>query len=160
MEEVWKDINLSSLQDQPSSRDDPTNTMTTFSGMIFQDFLARPFDKDPQATTLVPTTRYGSPSPAPAPTHPATMLTLNSGPETFHLFGENNSNPLRESSLLQPPHPVSLSCNGNGKKRFPESENNNNSSSDRRHKRMIKNRESAARSRARKQECLFLYDTL
>lgn len=38
-----------------------------------------------------------------------------------------------------------------GQKRVQESDS---SSGDRRHKRMIKNRESAARSRARKQECI------
>lgn len=43
---------------------------------------------------------------------------------------------------------------GNIKKRVFESEGG---SGDRRHKRMIKNRESAARSRARKQEKFFLF---
>nr|XP_027073256.1 protein FD-like [Coffea arabica] len=168
MEEVWKDINLSSLQDQPSSRDDPSST-TTFRGMIFQDFLARPFDKDPPTTT--PATGYCSPPPPPPPPPPqATMLTLNSsGPDEFHLFG--NSNPLRQTPLLGPQQSISHACSnlsmqfndalgscaagmhahGNGKKRCPEPQTNSSSSGDRRHKRMIKNRESAARSRARKQ---------
>ncbi|CDP01857.1 unnamed protein product [Coffea canephora] len=162
MEEVWKDINLSSLQDQPSSRDDPSST-TTFRGMIFQDFLARPFDKDPPTTT--PATGYCSPPPPPPPPPPqATMLTLNSsGPDEFHLFG--NSNPLRQTPLLGPQQSISHACSnlsmqfndalgscaagmhahGNGKKRCPEPQTNSSGSGDRRHKRMIKNRESAAR---------------
>lgn len=97
---------------------------------------------------------------------PATLLSLNPGCE-FH-FLDNSDPVLRPSSHLQS-HPSSnvssfsspfealASSPGlpsSAKKRVPESEN---CSGDRRHKRMIKNRESAARSRARKQECLSLF---
>ncbi|KAI3473843.1 hypothetical protein Pfo_028007 [Paulownia fortunei] len=95
-----------------------------------------------------------SSSPPPPPPPPPTMLTLSSAADHF------------SSLLLQPHHqPIShvSSLNvaldavvpddntGGGKKRFPDFDR---SSGDRRHKRMIKNRESAARSRARKQESI------
>ncbi|XP_070023526.1 protein FD [Nicotiana sylvestris] len=138
MEEVWKDINLSSLQEHTTtySRDhDHHHQTANFNGMILQDFLARPFATDP------PPPQAASPVPA------TTMLNLNSVPE-LHFFGQN--------SMLHPPTPISqvpfeglASSAANGRKRIPEIENN--SVGDRRNKRMIKNRESAARSRARKQ---------
>ncbi|CAI9757803.1 unnamed protein product [Fraxinus pennsylvanica] len=144
MEEVWDDINLASLNDHP----------TDFRGMILQDFLARPCsNKD-----SVPTASVSSGFASPAPPHPTTMLTLNSIPERFHFFG--NSDPLIQTSHPQP-QTISPSCcvtvasEGHGKKRFTEP--GSNFDGDRRHKRMIKNRESAARSRARKQESLLLY---
>lgn len=148
MEEVWKDISLvSDLQRRhhhhPSSR-----------GMILQDF----FSKDPPPNSV--SSSGFSASPPPPPPLPPTMLTLNSAPDHF-------------SSLLLQPHndqiqPISHASSminvgfdevvpddnaGGGKKRFPDFDR---SSGDRRHKRMIKNRESAARSRARKQEIIFL----
>ncbi|OIT34702.1 PREDICTED: bZIP transcription factor 27-like [Nicotiana attenuata] len=138
MEEVWKDINLSSLQEHTTtySRDHDHHQTANFGGMILQDFLARPFATDPQ------------PPPAASPVPSTTMLNLNSVPE-LHFFSQN--------SILRPPTPISqvpfeglASSAANGRKRVPETENN--SAGDRRNKRMIKNRESAARSRARKQE--------
>lgn len=177
MEEVWKDINLSSLHDPPS-RDDPS--MTRFEGMILQDFLARPFFDHKESpphhhrhqVTPAASARYGSPTPPPPlPPPPATMLTLNSVTD-FHFLG--NSDVLKKNPILHPHQhisnaagcsPINVSfdafdtcsppiVNANGKKRCPEPPSINNSS-DRRHKRMIKNRESAARSRARKQESFF-----
>ncbi|KAF3963022.1 hypothetical protein CMV_012543 [Castanea mollissima] len=164
MEEVWKDINLASLQDQETIlQPHPTSN---FRGVILQDFLARPFSKDPPASMVSSSTNtketalYAAAGGSLLPP-PATLLSLNSGCE-FHFF--DNSDPvLRPSSHLQS-HPISnvssfsspfealASSSGlpsSAKKRVPESEN---CSGDRRHKRMIKNRESAARSRARKQE--------
>lgn len=169
MEEVWKDITLSSLHDQPS-RDDPS--MTRFPGIILQDFLARPFNhkESHQVTKAAASSHYGSPTPNPP--QPATMLTLNST-TGFHLLG-NSELLLKQNSILQPPQHISNAgvCSpvnvpfdafntcvppikANGRKRCPEPPVNN--STDRRHKRMIKNRESAARSRARKQESFLLY---
>ncbi|XP_016561863.2 bZIP transcription factor 27 [Capsicum annuum] len=154
MEEVWKDINLSSLNDHTCSRAhmDPQSTTAStinFGGMILQDLLARPLASDPPTAT----TAYGSPVPPPPP---VTMLTLNSGPE-LHFF--SSLNPLRKTSICLPKNISNSSTfealaspaagrNANGKKRHPESDNH---SGDQKNKRMIKNRESAARSRARKQ---------
>ncbi|XP_022880468.1 bZIP transcription factor 27-like isoform X3 [Olea europaea var. sylvestris] len=115
MEEVWDDINLSSLR----SVDDTQKT--SLRGANFQDFLARPFDKDHP--------NFGSPPPPPA-----TLLTLNSSPDQLNFFG--NSDSRRQSS------------GASGNKRLAVSDNN---SRERRDKRMMKNRESATRSRARKQ---------
>ncbi|KAL3345906.1 hypothetical protein AABB24_024712, partial [Solanum stoloniferum] len=137
MEEVWKDINLSSLQDHTTnySKDhrhhlhDHNHQGANFGGMILQDFLARPFANESSATAAA----------AASPVSATTMLNLNSGPE-LHFF----DNPLRQNSILHQP-------NVSGRKRVV-SETEDNSTGDRRNQRMIKNRESAARSRARKQE--------
>uniref|UniRef100_A0A5B7C0S4 Putative FD protein n=1 Tax=Davidia involucrata TaxID=16924 RepID=A0A5B7C0S4_DAVIN len=164
MEEVWKDINLASLHDQPFRQDshNTTTTTTNFRSMTFQDFLARPFNKEPPPP-LPPRLSAGNDSPAPPL---ATALSLNSRPDQFHFLG--NSDPLSPNLNLQAQPPFSYVCSLNvdpfnalaaaassslpasGKKRFPP-ESDNNSGGDRLHKRMIKNRESAARSRARKQ---------
>ncbi|KAK8996272.1 hypothetical protein V6N11_076512 [Hibiscus sabdariffa] len=150
MEEVWNDINLASLHDHSSREGFSVNSNPH---IILQDFLARPLSNDP------PTNRdnsmlYASPLPPPA-----TVLSLNSGPGFDFL---DNVDPLRSSSRLQSSPIATLhtfncpfealasssSLASFGKKRVQESDNSNG---DRRHKRMIKNRESAARSRARKQ---------
>ncbi|GMH06576.1 hypothetical protein Nepgr_008416 [Nepenthes gracilis] len=98
MEEVWKDINLSSLrhnhrQTTPlataaataasTSTTITTTTPTNFRGMIFQDFLTRPFLEDPPTTSSGTASNplYGCPTPPP----PATVLSLNSTPE-FHFL--------------------------------------------------------------------------
>ncbi|XP_015065310.1 protein FD-like [Solanum pennellii] len=128
MEEVWKDINLSCSRDAQNT-----------SGMVLQDLLARPFANDP--STAAVTTAYGSPVPPP----PVTMLTLNSVPE-FHFF--SNLNPIRQTQQKHISNGA-LASPDPGRKRHSESDSNN--SRDLKNKRMIKNRESAARSRARKQ---------
>jgi hypothetical protein len=46
MEEVWKDINLASIQDHETASNN---------NVILQDFLARPFSKDPPPTRIVST---------------------------------------------------------------------------------------------------------
>ncbi|XP_064979848.1 protein FD-like [Musa acuminata AAA Group] len=145
MEEVWKDISLSSLQqDMPSIPSLPPNhlerlcgvsssTTTSFRSIILQDFLTEHF----KATS--------DRSPPPS-----TALGLNS-----NLGG--GSNGLSSSSASS----VFSDGVGDGvvaccsKKHQMEHELNEESGDrsdvDRRKKRMIKNRESAARSRARKQ---------
>ncbi|KAG8662834.1 protein FD [Manihot esculenta] len=158
MEEVWKDINLASLHDHSSGDQDIAVAPTRHNqhrnpNFILQDFFARPFSKDPQTRRVSAHAQgdpalYGSPVPPPA-----TVLSLNTGPGFDFL--DNSDYPLRPTSHL-PSHPVSsfnspfeaLDSSSFSKKRVQESDN---SSCDRRHKRMIKNRESAARSRARKQ---------
>ncbi|XP_047318554.1 protein FD [Impatiens glandulifera] len=148
MEEVWKDINLSSLQDDSShpqiipsrsSRDHSHNNTNPFT---FQDFLGRPFPADPSAP--VNTAVTSSPPP--------TILSLNSVPDQFHLLGNINGFDQHQTTnnLSYDTLPCSTSLPLMGKKRFPEPPPESNPG-DRRHKRMIKNRESAARSRARKQ---------
>nr|QCD63877.1 FD-like protein 2-II [Platanus x hispanica] len=171
MEEVWKDIGLASLNEHPSAREEllfPSNkdtTTTIFPGMILQDLLGRPFTKEPPTTSSVvsitPTTDaaaadvdlFGcSPSQPPQPI----ALNLNSVPD-FHYIDHTHSlstDPQQVSSLNSTPFDAFTSSSGLSslcKKRVSDSDEN---SGDRRHMRMIKNRESAARSRARKQESL------
>ncbi|WMV16591.1 hypothetical protein MTR67_009976 [Solanum verrucosum] len=94
MEEVWKDINLSSLQDHTTnySKDhqhhlhDHNHQGANFGGMILQDFLARPFANESSAA-------------AASPVSATTMLNLNSVPE-LHFF----DNPLRQNSILHQPN--------------------------------------------------------
>ncbi|KAJ8771146.1 hypothetical protein K2173_023471 [Erythroxylum novogranatense] len=163
MEEVWKDINLSSLHDHPyvehvlSATPRPHDNPHHNPNFLLQDFLARPFDKDPPISSIQANAGiYGSSAP-----HPPTVLSLNSGPGFEFL---DSSRPLRHGLHLQSHHPISNINSVNtpfealdspsglpcfAKKRVQESDSG---SGDRRHKRMVKNRESASRSRARKQE--------
>ncbi|XP_073017131.1 bZIP transcription factor 27-like [Primulina eburnea] len=132
MEDMWKDIGLSSLQyHHPSSR-----------GMVLLDF----FSSDMRPT---------APPPPQLPI-PAVLTTLSSGrDQTRNSLADQPiiSHAALPNSQFDDLVPADYhSAAGVGKKRFPESERN---SSDRRHKRMIKNRESAARSRARKQESAY-----
>ncbi|KAL6582647.1 hypothetical protein OROMI_004725 [Orobanche minor] len=125
MEEVWEDISLTS--------DLPHHHHSSIArGMILQEF----FPKDPATPTSA-----SSSSPPPAPLAPPTMLTLNSATHHFSSLILQNHHQQHVSSLNLPFDA--------SKKRFLEFQT---TSGDRRHKRMIKNRESAARSRARKQE--------
>ncbi|XP_062101899.1 protein FD [Humulus lupulus] len=177
MEEVWKDLNLTSLSETTNTITVPPlsnhpSTAANYRNMIYQDFLARPFCTDRPPTTMVT-----APAPAPVPSpesplfgsplpQPVTALSLNSGPE-FPFLDGSLTDPLRPNSHpLQPGNPISnvssfaspfesldsssSLLNSFGKKRC-QADDNGSASGDRRHKRMIKNRESAARSRARKQ---------
>ncbi|XP_010266761.1 PREDICTED: protein FD-like [Nelumbo nucifera] len=182
MEEVWKDINLTSLNDhhaavaatgtRESTLPKVSNTDTTnFRGMIFQDFLARPFNTIDPPTSIVsvnPTTSSDVTTFTSPPPRPPTVLSLNSGPE-FHyldntdslrphlqLYGSGNATatPLFLPSLNAPFDSFGSSSAFSPfcQKRVPDT---NENSGDRWQKRMLKNRESAARSRARKQEFIF-----
>ncbi|XP_038722175.1 protein FD-like [Tripterygium wilfordii] len=143
MEEVWKDITL--LQDQSVMTPRPAITQNHHHHLhnnpnyTLQDFLARPFNKDPPTTVI-----HGA-------SHPASpVLNLNSG-AGFDFLEPNEQFRASNGSAFTNPFDALGSSNGLpcfGKKRVRESDN---SSVDRRHKRMIKNRESAARSRSRKQ---------
>ncbi|CAI9754246.1 unnamed protein product [Fraxinus pennsylvanica] len=145
MEEVWNDINLVSLNDHP----------TDFRGMILQDFLSRPCTEKDSVHSASVSSVFASPTRPP----PTTMLTLNSRPEPLHFLGNSDllnlsSNSLPQSLTISPACCVNAASESHGKKRFTETDSNH--AGDRQHKRMVKNRESAARSRARKQESLFL----
>ncbi|KAG7971617.1 hypothetical protein I3843_07G143800 [Carya illinoinensis] len=176
MEEVWKDISLASLQDHSSNTLSSTTTTTThnpaFCATIdLQDFLARPPNKEPptrgasssgatEPSLAVDTTFLGSLAPTPA-----TILSLNSGsdfpyPEVRTPVGVGSNPQVQRHAGFTAPSfvsslnsPFECSCSSSSfpsccKKRDQE---NVEDPIDRRHKRMIKNRESAARSRARKQ---------
>jgi hypothetical protein len=170
MEEVWKDISLASL------RDNSNNTLSSsiatnhrpagFCGMIFQDFLPRSSNK--VLPTVEMATFLGSPAPPPA-----TSLSLNSASDFAYLesrtpIKQNPQLPSHASVVTTPNYFVSSLNSPVGvlgssslfpsccKKRVQEY---GDDSSDRRHKRMIKNRESAARSRARKQEPFSLFSS-
>ncbi|EOA32687.1 hypothetical protein CARUB_v10015985mg [Capsella rubella] len=148
MEEVWKEINLGSLHyhrqvnigHEPMLKNQNPNNNS-----IFQDFLNMPLKQQPplppSSSSSIVTALYGSPLPIPPP---ATVLSLNSGVGFKFL---DNTDTLVASNPNSFEGSARFGCFG--KKRGQDSDG---SRGDRRHKRMIKNRESAARSRARKQE--------
>ncbi|KAF8093468.1 hypothetical protein N665_0383s0096 [Sinapis alba] len=125
MEEVWKEINLASLHQhrQLNIDHEPMLSNQNPNNSIFQDFLSKPLSQEPPASSS--STHHGS-----LLTPPATVTSLNPHSIDTH-FDES----------------AKFGCSE--KKRGQDSDE---SRGDRRHKRMTKNRESAARSRARKQE--------
>nr|BCD83050.1 bZIP transcription factor [Lilium hybrid cultivar] len=148
MDDVWMDITLTSPHHDrlvtPSSSSDhyphrpiPTTT-PSFRSIILQDFLtARAFKKAASATV----------EEFPAPT---TALSLQSGMDV-HCYTCSNSTSNSDCSLPPQQHDDDTFPSPGLfylKKRATESLENDG---DRRQKRMIKNRESASRSRARKQ---------
>ncbi|OMO75491.1 hypothetical protein COLO4_26108 [Corchorus olitorius] len=156
MEEVWKDITLTSLNDHSGATviSNPNSNHSAFPSMIFQDFLARPLNKEPprRNSTVVSIAEETNIFSSLEPT-PGTILSLNSGSDFQYLETTTDVDPLR-------PNPAVM--NGHGAPSFGSptafpsfckrrAQENNDNSGDRRHKRMMKNRESAARSRARKQ---------
>ncbi|KAJ8512363.1 hypothetical protein OPV22_002797 [Ensete ventricosum] len=162
MEEVWRDISLCSLHHQERQltpmnhhqRRSPA-TSPSFRATMLQDFLAGPLNR-PHA--VPPATADDVPRPRSSTT-PLTQLSLSPSLE-IQLMGsdaraDSNSSgynasfisPAFSGNMRRPPSPIGLFsfCS---KEAISE---NPSASCDRRHKRMIKNRESAARSRARKQ---------
>ncbi|XP_076898740.1 protein FD-like [Bidens hawaiensis] len=143
MEEVWKDINLSTTT---TDHHTATAGKGSYRGFILQDFLAKPFSSNDTPTT-VSSSGYGSPSPPPPP--PPQLLKLNSGPDQTRSvcpldvpFDQVLASANSSSGLL--------GTNIGGMRILPPTDRAA-AGGDRRHKRMIKNRESAVRSRARKQ---------
>nr|XP_028949121.1 protein FD-like [Malus domestica] len=167
MEDVWKDISLASLSRNAS---DNTTTSThhptaaAFRGITFQDFLA---------STSTTSSNIDPPPPAAA----STVLRLNCGTRSDlkqHLL-ETTSATITGPALLKPnpiTRPTSTSVTttttrpnslNNPSSVFPscckkralddhdQNREDHHNSTNGRHKRMMKNRESAARSRARKQ---------
>ncbi|XVE56197.1 hypothetical protein DITRI_Ditri03aG0218400 [Diplodiscus trichospermus] len=163
MEEVWKDISLASLYNHtPGTNVSSATHSTTFPSMIFQDFLARPLNKEPPRKSGVSndtslaeeTTFFG----------PGTILSLNSGSDFQYI---ESGDPVRQNpTTVNGRNAVETPSFGSSYNSsfhvfgssavFPSfclkrAQENNGNPDDRRHKRMMKNRESAARSRARKQ---------
>ncbi|KAK9129416.1 hypothetical protein Sjap_009903 [Stephania japonica] len=184
MEEVWKDISLTSLQDHHPHHhhshhhhhhhNNNNQISTQLSGPHhlhnLQDFLARPFtSKDPSTTSTTSTGDFGAAAFASPPPPPATALCLNSRPphHQFHYQGQLEMDQSQvhhnvdvASSLVATLNNSAFDAFGSSsalsslcRKRVSDDQSKENTG-DRRHKRMIKNRESAARSRARKQECI------
>ncbi|KAI3499940.1 hypothetical protein L1887_35754 [Cichorium endivia] len=152
MEEVWKDINLSATKH-------PAAATKGYRGFILQDFLAKPFSNN-DTPTAVSSPGYGSPSPPPPPpppvSQPSMLLNLNSGPDQLNFLVDD---PTRIVCPLDGPFDHVLGSSNSssgllgqsigGMRMLPATDRTGGG--ERRHKRMIKNRESAARSRARKQ---------
>ncbi|TYH87556.1 hypothetical protein ES332_D01G124800v1 [Gossypium tomentosum] len=132
MEEVWGYISLASLNDHPAVT--PTANPPSFPSVILQDFLAIPINKE-----MPPTARSGCGTSlteeitlfGSLPPTPATLFTLN-------------ARSIASVAVKAPAPSFPSSCRKKGQE-------NGENSDDPRHKRKIKNRESAARSRARKQ---------
>lgn len=141
---------------------------SSFKGMILQDFLAGPLNRPLSVTP--PVDNPATHPPITTPNHlPPTSLSLNSGLDFSYLGNSPSSNSssgdskgtgraTETSSFISPSFPdliMDPASPGNilsfySKKRVPDAPL---IGGDRRQKRMIKNRESAARSRARKQAC-------
>ncbi|KAH0867288.1 hypothetical protein HID58_074310 [Brassica napus] len=136
MTQVWKDINLASLHQhrQLNIDHEPVLSNQNPNNSIFKDFLKKPLNQEPQP--LPPSSSSSTLHRSLPPPPPETVLSLNPHSINTH-FDES----------------ARFGCFGM-KRGGQESDE---SRGDRRHKRMIKNRESAARSRARKQECLSPY---
>ncbi|KAK7307463.1 hypothetical protein VNO77_40555 [Canavalia gladiata] len=156
MEEVWKEINLASLNEQNIGG---RSKRSNLGGVMFQDFLGRPFSTIDPPNSSQTASIYCPASPAPL-----TVLSLSSRPH-FHFdpltpkpshpppisSTTSSSSNFNTPSPLLHTFPCPSSFSSLPTKTFPQPPPDCNLG-DRRNKRMIKNRESAARSRARKQE--------
>ncbi|KAJ8506173.1 hypothetical protein OPV22_007059 [Ensete ventricosum] len=161
MEEgVWKDIGLRSLHHQERlltplnhhQRHSPTASPSSFRTMILQDFLAGPLNRPHAAAKNLP---------LPPSTMPPTALSLSPrleiqlmGSDTHGNFSSSSNgcrasfiSPAFSDNMVRPPSPIGLFsfCSKEAMSEDPTA------CGDLRHNRMVKNRESAARSRARKQ---------
>ncbi|XP_076959316.1 bZIP transcription factor 27-like [Bidens hawaiensis] len=134
MEEVWKDINLSTTNHHPATG------VNGYRGFILQDFLGKPLITSNDTPTSV---NVSSPPSPPPPM----LLTLNSGPGD-HITRNVGSTSVPFDQVLGSANSSYAGLGIGGMRVFPAVDR---TGGDRRHKRMIKNRESAARSRARKQ---------
>ncbi|KAG1359442.1 bZIP transcription factor 27 [Cocos nucifera] len=136
MEEVWKDISLSTLHQDLEAK--PTST-NPFRGIVLQDLLAGDFNEPPPVSAPL--------NDLPLPRF--TGLSLNSGRLMVHPNSSNSNTNGGASSA----GPFAYCSKKRALERQPEASfgHGHGNGADRRKKRMIKNRESAARSRARKQ---------
>ncbi|XP_057251864.1 protein FD isoform X3 [Beta vulgaris subsp. vulgaris] len=156
MEEVWKDITMNSLPNTPIPHihtiHHPTPT-SHFKGMILQDFLNASGAGDSRINSIRSSSSSSSPlySPPPPPPPPPTEFQFFDS-ERFQIQRNSPvSNFIAFDNSLAASFGVAADdvVTGINKKRFCQGDED--ASGDRRFKRMIKNRESAARSRARKQ---------
>ncbi|TYH72895.1 hypothetical protein ES332_D05G288300v1 [Gossypium tomentosum] len=161
MEEVGKDISLSSLngislQGKHGTLISTAATNPAFPSMILQDFLATPFNNIP------PTTSSGVLSnEEPTFLHslsltPATVLRLNIGSDPLRSNPAVNNRTAIAPSSLCAAHNSTFQGFGSSARVFlsfcrKRAQGNNENPDDLRLKLMMKNRESAAQSRARKQ---------
>ncbi|OIV94858.1 hypothetical protein TanjilG_22055 [Lupinus angustifolius] len=141
MEEVWKDINLASLNEH-NTRSSMSTRGSTFGGAMFQDFLSIV----PSSNTCSNISSSNSCSLyTTAPPTPVTALSLSCSRPKVSCYSTT-------TTTTTPPF-ESLNCTASlpsfETKGFTEPPSRNRG--ERKNKRMIKNRESAARSRARKQ---------
>lgn len=155
MEDVWKDISLASLCEHNSpaaANSATTNDRAALRGFIFQDFLAASSTKlapasglaaAPSPTTLLSLSSSGSDQHQHQIQSTPTSAPVKSNPQRLHGTSTSSSSLI---SLSANNLSVALDC----KKRAVEESGDNSRRV--RHRRMIKNRESASRSRARKQE--------
>lgn len=146
MDELWKDINLASLHDHPSTafRDGQTPTL--------QDFLTSPVQTDHPASRN-PSVAGSEDAAACSCYHrpPAfTLLSLSSGSGGHHI-GNREGDPARRGYGVKAPSPYFVKTLGSAYdpglyKRKAAALNDGED----RGKRLMKNRESASRSRAKK----------
>ncbi|URD87830.1 bZIP transcription factor [Musa troglodytarum] len=164
MEKVWKDITVTTLnRERPITplehhgygrHHHHANSLPSFRDMMLQDFLAGPLSRPPTISpSAVEELPLPQPPPPTPPALPQTALSLNSGMELQHLRPDPKTHSDSTSSshnASSPPSPTGLFTFRSRKQRLRE---NPTVGVDRRLQRLIKNRESAARSRARKQTC-------
>lgn len=161
MEQVWKDLSFFPHPPPPPPPINPNpnpNPTSSFRGVILQDFLAGPFKETPTSSSAAahdhPHNDEEHQFPLPLP---PTALSLNSAGLDFEYNSRNGdcrgprvngafvAPGFADAVIGSPPNVGLLSfCDQNRRASIE-------SGGDRRHKRMMKNRESAARSRARKQ---------
>ncbi|PPS07817.1 hypothetical protein GOBAR_AA12834 [Gossypium barbadense] len=151
MEEVGKDISLSSLngislQGKHGTLISTTATNPAFPSMILQEFLATPFNNIPPTTSSGVLSNEEPTFLCSLSLTPATILSLNTRSDPV------KSNPAVNNRTAIAPHRF-----GSSARVFPSffrkrAQGNNENPDDRRLKLMMKNRESAAQSRAYKKE--------
>ncbi|TYJ35931.1 hypothetical protein E1A91_A05G272400v1 [Gossypium mustelinum] len=160
MEEVRKDISLSSLngislQGKHGTLISTTATNPAFPSMILQEFLATPFNNIPPTTSSGVLSNEEPTFLCSLSPTPATILSLNTRSDPV------KSNPaVNNRTAIAPPslgavHNSTFQGFGSSARVFPSffrkrAQGNNENPDDRRLKLMMKNRESAAQSRARK----------
>lgn len=138
MEELWQDISLATLCHETRPTPPASGMRPYFRSMILQDFLAGAY-KTPHAAAAVAAAAVAASGKQPLS---PTALSLSWGPDGPSAFPNF---PCQVAAASAPP--LSFSP----EQRLFDKAPSCLAGVDRRHKRMMKNRESASRSRARKQ---------